>query len=289
MGAYLSTYGPYIPTLAGSKVLPSVYRFETVYLNVLGVFTNTVPVDAYRGAGRPESNYLVERLVDAAARDLGIDPVELRRRNMVSAAEMPYRTPVGETYDSGEFARVMDAALARIDRTGFAARRAEAAQRNRCRGLGFACYLEATMGAPEERAEIRFAQDGHRRCVRGHAVHRAGPRDRLCRALVAAAGHPGRPHPDQAGRQRRDSDGRGHRRLAQPLFRGPGDAGDRANRGREGPEGGFRHDGGGGRGHHLRGRMVSGGRHRSPRSASSNWRRHGAPRAAGARSTRPRR
>ena len=116
MGAYLSTYGPYIPTLAGSKVLPSVYRFETVYLNVLGVFTNTVPVDAYRGAGRPESNYLVERLVDAAARDLGIDPVELRRRNMVSAAEMPYRTPVGETYDSGEFARVMDAALARIDR-----------------------------------------------------------------------------------------------------------------------------------------------------------------------------
>ncbi len=161
MGAYLSTYGPYIPTLAGSKVLPSVYRFETVYLNVLGVFTNTVPVDAYRGAGRPESNYLVERLVDAAARELGIDPVELRRRNMVSAAEMPYRTPVGETYDSGEFARVMDAALARIDRAGFAARRAEAAKRGRCRGLGFACYLEATMGSPEERAEIRFAQDGN--------------------------------------------------------------------------------------------------------------------------------
>ncbi|MGH7211136.1 MAG: xanthine dehydrogenase family protein molybdopterin-binding subunit, partial [Acetobacteraceae bacterium] len=160
MGAYLSTYGPYIPTLAGSKVLPSVYRFEAVYLNVLGVFTNTVPVDAYRGAGRPESNYLVERLVDAAARELGIDAVELRRRNMVTPAEMPYRTPVGETYDCGEFARVMDVALARIDRAGFAARRAEAAKRNRCRGLGFAYYLESTMGAPEERAEIRFAQDG---------------------------------------------------------------------------------------------------------------------------------
>ncbi len=89
MGAYLSTFAPYIPTYAGTGVLSSVYGFKAIYANVLGVFTNTVPVDAYRGAGRPEANYLVERLVDAAARELGIDRVELRRRNMVLPDAMP--------------------------------------------------------------------------------------------------------------------------------------------------------------------------------------------------------
>ncbi len=161
MGAYLSTFAPFIPTYAGTGVLASVYGFKAIYANVLGVFTNTVPVDAYRGAGRPESNYLVERVVDAAARELKIDRVELRRRNMVLPSAMPHATPVGKLYDSGDFRIVLDAATAKMDYPGFAARRAEAAARGKRRGLGLAYYLEATGGDPTERAEIRFAEDGY--------------------------------------------------------------------------------------------------------------------------------
>ncbi len=160
MGAYLSTFAPYIPTYAGTGVLASVYGFKAIYANVLGVFTNTVPVDAYRGAGRPESNYLVERLVDAAARELHIDPVELRRRNMVLPDAMPHATPVGKSYDSGDFRVVLDAATRHMDYAGFPARKAAAAAAGKRRGLGLAYYLEATGGDPTERAEIRFADDG---------------------------------------------------------------------------------------------------------------------------------
>lgn len=160
MGAYLSTFAPYIPTYAGTSVLSSIYDFEAIYANVIGVFTHTVPVDAYRGAGRPEANYLVERLVDAAARELGIDRVELRRRNMVPPSAMPHATPVGKTYDSGDFRIVLDAALDRIDYAGIGARKAASAVRGKRRGIGLAYYLEATGGDPTERAEIRFAEDG---------------------------------------------------------------------------------------------------------------------------------
>ena len=160
MGAYLSTFAPYIPTFAGTSVLSSVYNFQGVHAQVLGVFTHTMPVDAYRGAGRPEANYLVERLIDAAARELNIDRVELRRRNMVTPDAMPHSTPVGKTYDSGDFRVVMDAALAKIDWAGFPARRAASIARGKRRGLGLAYYLEATGGDATERAEIRFADDG---------------------------------------------------------------------------------------------------------------------------------
>ena len=160
MGAYLSTFAPYIPTYAGTSVLSSVYGFKAIYARVLGVFTNTVPVDAYRGAGRPEANYLVERLVDAAARELGVDRAELRRRNMVGPEAMPHSTPVGKTYDSGDFKLVLEAALAKMDYAGFGTRRAAAARQGKRRGIGFAYYLEATGGDATERAEIRFAEDG---------------------------------------------------------------------------------------------------------------------------------
>jgi carbon-monoxide dehydrogenase large subunit len=160
MGAYLSTFAPMIPTGAGTGVLASIYGFQAVYANVIGAFTNTVPVDAYRGAGRPESNYLVERLIDAAARELGVDRVELRRRNIVPPSAMPHRTPVGKLYDSGDFALVLDSALRTTAWESFPARRAEAARRGKKRGIGLAYYLEATGGAPTERAEIRFAPDG---------------------------------------------------------------------------------------------------------------------------------
>ena len=160
MGAYLSNFAPFIPTGAGTKVLASVYKFQAIYVNVLGVFTHTVPVDAYRGAGRPESNYLVERLIDAAAAEVGIDRIELRRRNMVAPSAMPYQTAMKQTYDSGDFQRVLDAALEKIDWAGFEGRRASSARRGMKRGIGMSYYLEATGGAPTERAEIRFAEDG---------------------------------------------------------------------------------------------------------------------------------
>jgi carbon-monoxide dehydrogenase large subunit len=160
MGAYLSTFAPYIPTIAGTGVLASVYGFKAVHAHVIGVFTNTVPVDAYRGAGRPESNYLVERLIDAAARELGIDRIEFRRRNMVPPSAMPHSTPVGKKYDSGDFRKVLDAAVKKIAYADFATRKAEAKARGKRRGLGISYYLEATGGDPTERAEIRFADDG---------------------------------------------------------------------------------------------------------------------------------
>ena len=160
MGGYLSNFGPYIPTLAGTGVLSSVYGFRAIYANVIGVFTHTVPVDAYRGAGRPEANYLVERLMDAAARELKIDRVEFRRRNMVGPEAMPHSTPVGKTYDSGDFKTVLDHGLKTMDWAGFETRRAASAARGKRRGIGLAYYLEATGGDATERAEIRFADDG---------------------------------------------------------------------------------------------------------------------------------
>jgi carbon-monoxide dehydrogenase large subunit len=159
MGAYLSTFAPFIPTGAGTKVLASVYDFRAIHARVLGVLTNTVPVDAYRGAGRPESNYLVERLIDAAARELDIDRIEIRRRNMVPQSAMPYVTAIGQRYDSGDFSAVLDEALRKSDWAGFAARRAESERRGKRRGIGLAYYLEATGGGPTERAEVRFAGD----------------------------------------------------------------------------------------------------------------------------------
>jgi carbon-monoxide dehydrogenase large subunit len=160
MGAYLSTFAPFIPTGAGTKVLASVYGFEAIHANVLGVMTHTVPVDAYRGAGRPESNYLVERLIDTAAREIGIDRVELRRRNMVSQAQMPFVTAMGQRYDSGDFRQLLDTAMAKIDWAGFEARRADAKARGKQRGIGVAYYLEATGGGPTENAKVVFAEDG---------------------------------------------------------------------------------------------------------------------------------
>jgi carbon-monoxide dehydrogenase large subunit len=160
MGAYLSQFGPFVPTYAASGVLAGVYGFKAIHAVVQGVYTHTVPVDAYRGAGRPESNYIVERLIDTAARQIGVDRAELRRRNMIPSSAMPYTTPLGRIYDSGEFAQVLDAALARAGWAAFAARRAESAARGQRRGIGLAYYMEATGGAPTERAEVRFAADG---------------------------------------------------------------------------------------------------------------------------------
>jgi aerobic carbon-monoxide dehydrogenase large subunit len=160
MGAYLSTFAPMIPTIAALKVLPSVYRMQAVSARVEGLFSNTVPVDAYRGAGRPETNYVIERLIDTAAQELGIDRVELRRRNFIPPESMPWSNAAGLTYDSGEYARVLDVALEQADWTGFAARKRQSAARGFRRGIGLAFYLEATSPPGSEHAQIVFPADG---------------------------------------------------------------------------------------------------------------------------------
>ena len=160
MGAYSSLFGPFIPTGAALKVLPGVYDVKNLVYRVKGVLTNTTPVDAYRGAGRPESIYLMERLMAAAAREVGLDPTEFRRRNFVPSSAMPFKTAVGEIYDSGEFARVMDSALEQADWTGFARRKAESERRGLRRGIGMSYYIELTMGDPQEAAKISFEEDG---------------------------------------------------------------------------------------------------------------------------------
>ena len=160
MGAYFYQFAPYIPTGAALKVLPGVYDVKALSYGVKGVFTNTVPVDAYRGAGRPESIYCIERLMDYAADRLGADPVELRRKNFIRPEQMPFKTTAGELYDTGEFAKVMDTCLRKADWAGFAARRAKAQAQGKLRGIGMCYYIESTMGDPTEHAAIEFTEDG---------------------------------------------------------------------------------------------------------------------------------
>ncbi|MEQ9350919.1 MAG: xanthine dehydrogenase family protein molybdopterin-binding subunit [Alphaproteobacteria bacterium] len=160
LGAYLSQFGPGVPTSAGAWMYAGVYRLEACYLHVTGVYTNTNPVDAYRGAGRPEANYAVERLVDAAARELGLSPDEIRQRNFIPKSAMPYTTVMGATYDSGDFAKNMTDAMKLADWSGFAARRSQSAKAGKRRGIGLATYIEACGGGGQEGAWIKFAPDG---------------------------------------------------------------------------------------------------------------------------------
>ncbi len=157
MGAYLSNFGPFIPQLA-APMLSGVYRIPAIHLNIKGTLTNTVPVDAYRGAGRPEAIYLLERVIDVAARELGLAPEELRRRNFIQPSDMPYQTPVESRYDSGDFAAVLDRALEAAEAKGFAARKAASEKRGRKRGLGIGMYIERCGGGPGD--TVRLQVDG---------------------------------------------------------------------------------------------------------------------------------
>lgn len=158
LGAAMSSGGPGSSTTAPGNVMGSGYRFGAVHMHVRGAYTNTVPTDAYRGAGKPEANYLLERLVDAAAAKLGRDRGELRRQNLID--RFPHRTPMATTIDGGRFAANLDPALEAADVAGFAARRAASGSRGRLRGIGITCFLETARGAPDEGAEIRFEADG---------------------------------------------------------------------------------------------------------------------------------
>jgi carbon-monoxide dehydrogenase large subunit len=148
MGAYLSTFATCVPTYLYATLLAGTYTTPVVYAEVKAVFTNTVPVDAYRGAGRPEATFLLERIVDLAADELGVDPAELRRKNFIPTDAYPYQTPVALQYDSGDYFSTLDLATKAADYAGFEARRREATARGKLRGIGIATYIEACGIAP---------------------------------------------------------------------------------------------------------------------------------------------
>ena len=148
MGAYLSTFASSVPTYLYATLLAGTYTTPAIHCNVKSIFTNTVPVDAYRGAGRPEATYLIERIVDKAAREMGLNQVEIRRKNFIPEDAFPYQTPVALQYDSGNYNATLDSALKKADYDGFASRKAESAKKGMLRGIGFSTYLEACGIAP---------------------------------------------------------------------------------------------------------------------------------------------
>ena len=158
LGAYLSSGGPGSSTNAPANAMGSGYVIPSIFMDVHGVFTNTVPIDAYRGAGKPEVNYMIERLIDEAARQCGFDALDLRRRNLVT--EFPYHKALGTVIDCGRFAANLDDAIVAADHAGFATRRQVSARGGKLRGIGVTCFMETARGAPNEGAEIRFEDDG---------------------------------------------------------------------------------------------------------------------------------
>jgi len=159
MGAYLSQFAPYIPVL-GAGLAPGVYDIPACHVRVRGVYTNTVPVDAYRGAGRPEAAYVIERLVDSTAREVGIAPDALRRRNFIKPSAMPYQTATGKSYDSGDFAAHLKRAQELADWSGFPKRLARSKKAGRLRGIGLSTYIEACGSNGPETATVTLERDG---------------------------------------------------------------------------------------------------------------------------------
>jgi carbon-monoxide dehydrogenase large subunit len=157
MGAYVSTVAPVVSTMAMGSAMGGVYDIPLVAFQTRGVFTNTTPVDAYRGAGKPEANYLIERCIDIAAAKLGMDALKLRRKNIV--CRFPHRSAVGLSIEQGSFGRAIDLAVKAAD--GFKARQRASRKRGRLRGLGFACFMETARGQPNEVAELEVTEEGH--------------------------------------------------------------------------------------------------------------------------------
>ncbi|MSP04784.1 MAG: xanthine dehydrogenase family protein molybdopterin-binding subunit [Acetobacteraceae bacterium] len=203
MGAYLSTFAPAIPTYLYATLLAGVYKTPVIYVEVKAVFTNTVPVDAYRGAGRPEATFLLERLVDAIAHDTGIDRVEIRRRNFILSNAFPYQTPVALQYDSGDYFATLNGALAESGWVGFEARRKEAQSRGKLRGIGISTYIEACGIAPSavvgslgaraglyEVGTIRVHPTGSVTVLTGTHSHGQGHETTLAQLVVEQLGVP---------------------------------------------------------------------------------------------------
>src|SRR6516165_8380122 len=203
LGAYVSTFGAAIPSAIYSALFAGGYRTPAIFVEVTGVFTNTTPTDAFRGAGRPEACYVLERLADCAAQKLGIDRAEIRRRNLIPPSAMPYKTPIGPTYDCGDFPKILARTLALSDYDRFEKRRAQAARRGRLRGIGMACYVESSGVAPSrlagafgarvgfyEAASIRVEPDGAVRAMLGTHNHGQGHATTLAQILSSRFGVP---------------------------------------------------------------------------------------------------
>ena len=203
LGAYVSTFGAAIPSAIYSALFAGGYRTPAIFVEVTGVFTNTTPTDAFRGAGRPEACYVLERLADAAAAKLGLDRAEIRRRNLIPPDAMPYKTPIGPTYDCGDFPKIFARALEVADYGRFEQRRADAARRSRLRGIGMACYVESSGVAPSrfagalggrvgfyEAASIRVEPDGAVRAMLGTHNHGQGHATTFAQILSSKLGVP---------------------------------------------------------------------------------------------------
>jgi carbon-monoxide dehydrogenase large subunit len=201
MGAYLSTFASSVPTILYATLLAGQYKTPAIYAEVKAVFTNTAPVDAYRGAGRPEATYVVERLVETAARDMGMNPAEIRRKNFIT--EFPYATPVGLTYDTGNYAAHLDKALAIADVAGFPARKAASAAKGMKRGIGYSAYIEACGLAPSniagalgaraglfEAGEVRVHPTGTVTVFTGSHSHGQGHETTFAQVVAAKLGIP---------------------------------------------------------------------------------------------------
>jgi aerobic carbon-monoxide dehydrogenase large subunit len=190
LGAYTAGFGAAVPTMVLQKNLASLYRTPVYAMTVDLVFTTTTPTTAYRGAGRPEAIYIMERLVDAAARETGRDPLALRRLNLIPKDAIPYAAASGLTYDSGDFAAHLEQVLERADWAGFAARRKASEARGRRRGIGLTTYLEVTAAAGREMGGIRFAADGRVTLVTGTLDYGQGHRAPFAQVLADRLGIP---------------------------------------------------------------------------------------------------
>ncbi|MCA0248331.1 MAG: xanthine dehydrogenase family protein molybdopterin-binding subunit [Proteobacteria bacterium] len=187
-GAYI--YPPMPVTTNAVKNVIDVYKTPAMEVNSKVAFTNTTPIAAYRGAGRPEGNYYMERLIDTAAREMGIDRVELRRRNHIAPEAMPYKAPSGQAYDSGEFTAVLDKALQASDWDGFGARKADSQARGKLRGRGIGSYLEVTAPAGKEYGGIRFETDGTVTMLSGTLDYGQGHASPFAQVLAEKLGIP---------------------------------------------------------------------------------------------------
>ncbi len=203
MGAYLSTFAPAVPTYLYATLLAGTYRTPVIYAEVKAVFTNTVPVDAYRGAGRPEATFLLERLVDTICHDTGFDPVAIRLQNFIPKDAFPYQTPVALQYDSGDYFTTMEVAMKNADYAGFPARKAAAAAKGKLRGIGISTYLEACGIAPSavvgslgaraglyEVANIRVHPTGSVSVFTGTHSHGQGHETTLAQLVTSQLGVP---------------------------------------------------------------------------------------------------
>ena len=190
VGAYLANVGPLMGSMGVTRNLAATYRTPLIEVETRVMFTNTSPVGAYRGAGRPEANYFMERLIETAARGMGLDSVEVRRRNQIRPEEMPYKTASGTTYDSGEFSALLDKALKLADVDGFAARKAESKARGKLRGIGIGDYLEVTAPPTKEMGGLRFEPNGDVTIITGTLDYGQGHASPFAQVLTEKLGIP---------------------------------------------------------------------------------------------------